>query len=246
MSFFLKKRVPFSKLIPENYVDIHSHLLPGIDDGVKTMYQSAYILEQFEKFGIQKVITTPHIMQQVWPNSSTTISQGLEKIRSILPTLGIHQIHLHASAEYMMDDLFYQRLKSKDILPLHGDYILVEMSTFSPPIHLKEILFEIKVAGYIPILAHPERYSFYHKKDLNEYEELKESGFLFQLNLLSLTGHYGRTIKKVAEKMLKQGHFDFTGTDIHNYHHLEILERGFHYKLAPKLTRLMQNNSVLS
>ncbi|GAA4274217.1 CpsB/CapC family capsule biosynthesis tyrosine phosphatase [Aquimarina gracilis] len=246
MSFLSKKKVPLSKIIPDNYVDIHSHLIPGIDDGVKTIYQSAYILEQFEKLGIKKVITTPHVMQQIWPNSSEVITNNLKKLHTVLPPLGISKIKLQASAEYMMDDLFYECLKKGDILPLHKNYILVEMSTFSPPLNLGEILFEIKVAGYIPILAHPERYTFYHQNDLKKYDELKQSGFLFQLNLLSVSGFYGDQVKTIANKLIDQNYIDFTGTDIHNYHHLGILEEGFPQKVAERITALMKNNTIFS
>ncbi len=245
MSFLSKKEVPLHEIIPDDYVDIHSHLLPAIDDGVKTIYQSAYILEQFEKFGIKKVITTPHVIQEVWPNSSQTIKNSVKELQEVLPPLGITKITLRASAEYMMDDLFYSRIKDNDILPLHKNYILVEMSTFSPPINLNEILFEIKLAGYIPVLAHPERYTFY-QNDLKKYHQLKETGFLFQVNLLSLSGFYGEKIKAFAYKMVNQGYIDFTGTDVHNYHQLQLLERGFSPKISGKITALMKNNSVFS
>ncbi|MEW7291838.1 tyrosine-protein phosphatase [Aquimarina sp. 2304DJ70-9] len=243
--FLNKKEIPFNEIIPDGYVDIHSHLLPGIDDGVKTIYQSAYILEQFEKLGAKKIITTPHVIQEIWPNSSQTISNELESLKNILPTLGITTIELEASAEYMMDDLFYQRIKENDIIPLYKNYILVEMSTFNVPINLNEIVFEIKLAGYTPILAHPERYTFYNN-DLKKFDELKKSGFLFQLNLLSLTGYYGDQIKAFAKKMIDHGYIDFTGTDVHNYHQLGILEKGFHPNVAKKITALMRNNSNFS
>ncbi|WP_109437676.1 MULTISPECIES: tyrosine-protein phosphatase [Aquimarina] len=245
MSFLSKKETPFYEVVPNGYVDIHSHLLPGIDDGVKTVYQSAYILEQLEKIGIKKVITTPHVIQDVWPNSSQTICTKLEEMQEILTPLGITGVELLSSAEYMMDDLFYDRLKQNDILPLHENYILVEMSTFGPPINLNEILFEIKLAGYIPILAHPERYSFY-EDDLKKYDELKKSGFLFQLNLLSVSGYYGENIKSFAKKLIDLDYIDFTGSDIHNYHQLGILQQGFPKKVAEKITRLMKKNSIFS
>ncbi|WP_109852916.1 tyrosine-protein phosphatase [Aquimarina sp. AU58] len=245
MRFLSKKDVPFKEVVPDGYIDIHSHLLPGIDDGVKTIYQSGYILEQFENFGFKKVITTPHIMQDIWPNSSQTITGTFKKLKEVLIPLGISKIELQASAEYMMDDLFYERIKNNDILPLHQNYILVEMSTFAPPINLNEILFEIKLAGYTPILAHPERYTFY-QDDLKKYDELKASGFLFQVNLLSISGYYGDQIKSFAKKMIDQGYIDFTGTDVHNYHQLEVLEKGFDFKIAKKITSLMKNNIEFS
>ncbi len=245
LSFLSKKDIPFYEIVPKGYIDIHSHLLPDIDDGVKTVYQSAYILEELEKIGIKKVITTPHVIQDVWSNSSQTISTKLKEMQEILISLRITNIELLSGAEYMMDDLFYDRLKQNDILPLYENYILVEMSTFGPPINLNEILFEIKLAGYTPILAHPERYSFY-EDDLKKFDELKESGFLFQLNLLSVSGYYGEKIKSFAKKLIDLDYIDFTGSDIHNYHQLGILQQGFPPKIAKKITALMKKNSVFS
>ncbi len=245
MPFLSRKDIPLDEFIPDGYVDIHSHLLPGIDDGVKTIYQSAYILERFEKMGVKKVITTPHVIQDVWPNSSKTIQDGLVEIQDIIAPLGIKKLELQAGAEYMMDDLFYARLKEKDILTLHKNYILVEMSTFGPPMNIHEILFEIKLAGYIPILAHPERYSFYFE-NLKKFDELKRDGLLFQLNLLSVSGYYGDNVLAMAKKMINMGYIDFTGTDIHNYHQLGILEQGFQPKIAEKVSELMKNNAIFS
>jgi len=119
------------------------------------------------------------------------------------------------------------------------------MSTFNPPINLSEILFEIKLAGYTPILAHPERYSFY-KDDINKFIELKDSGFLFQLNLLSMSGYYGEKVKNMAIKLLQDDFFDFAGSDVHNYQQLEVLERGFTSKHAGKISELMENNDSFS
>ncbi|WP_438712182.1 tyrosine-protein phosphatase [Aquimarina muelleri] len=245
MLFLSKRDIPFYQIIPNGYVDIHSHLLHGIDDGAKNIYQSTYILERFEKLGIQKVITTPHVLKDIWPNSSETILKTLEELKTVLTPLGVTEIELRAGAEYMMDDLFFNRLKNNDILPLHQNYVLVEMSTFSPPINLKEIVFEIKLAGYIPILAHPERYSFY-QNNLKEYDELKKLGFLFQLNLLSLSGYYGKEIKSFAKKLIDSNYIDFTGTDVHNYHQLEILEKGFNSKIVKKIEPIMKNNLIFS
>ncbi len=245
MLFLSKKEIPFKDIVPDGYVDIHSHLIPGIDDGVKTMYQSAYILEQFQKLGVKKVITTPHVLQQIWPNSTETILQKYEEVNAILPTLGIEDIQLKVSAEYMLDDLFFQRIKDKDILPLHDKYVLVEMSTFSPPMNLNEMLFETKLAGYIPILAHPERYTFY-QKDIKKFDELKEAGVLFQLNLLSLSGFYGDQVKEFAKKMIDRGYIDFTGSDVHNYQQFMVLEKGFQPKIAEQIKNLMKKNFIFS
>lgn len=240
MFFLQKKETPLREFIPQGYVDIHSHLLPGIDDGVQTIFQSAYIIEQFEKMGIERIITTPHIMQDVWPNTTAIIQDKLQSMQHTLKTLGIN-ITLESGAEYMLDDLFVKRVKNKDILPIQGKYLLVEMSTFNPPIHLNEILFDLKVAGYIPVLAHPERYSFYHD-DLKHFEELKAAGVLFQLNLLSLSGYYGENIKATALKLLGENLYDFTGSDIHNFQQYQLLEKGFNNRLSVKIAQIMKNN----
>ena len=240
MHFLSKKEIHLREILPEGYVDIHSHLLSGIDDGVTTVYQSAYIIEQFENLGVKKIITTPHIMQEVWPNTSETIRSKHTEMQKVLSSLDIN-VTLEASAEYMMDDLFYKRLKEKDIIPLYQKYLLVEMSTFNSPINLNEILFEIKLAGFTPILAHPERYSFY-KDDINKFIQLKESGFLFQLNLLSLSGYYGEKVRNMAAKLLTEKLFDFAGSDVHNYQQFETLEKGFVPKYAKEVSALMKQN----
>ncbi|MBQ4802026.1 histidinol phosphatase [Aquimarina sp. MMG015] len=240
MHFLSKKEINLKEIIPQGYVDMHSHLLPNIDDGVKTVYQSAYIIEQFRNLGVKKIITTPHVMQEVWPNTSEIIKSKHQEMKRVLSTLDL-DIILEASAEYMLDDLFYQRIKANDIIPLHEKYILVEMSTFSAPINLNELLFEIKLAGFSPILAHPERYSFY-QDHMDKYIELKESGFLFQLNLLSISGFYGEKVKNKSLKLLAEGFYDFAGSDVHNYHQFEILEKGFLPKNAEKISALMKKN----
>ncbi|WP_299896401.1 CpsB/CapC family capsule biosynthesis tyrosine phosphatase [uncultured Aquimarina sp.] len=243
MHFLSKKEIPLHDILPKGYVDIHSHLLPGIDDGVQTVYQSAYIIEQFKNLGLTKIITTPHIMNEVWPNTSKTIQEKHNEMQKALATLEIN-INLKASAEYMLDDLFLKRIQNEDILTLHKNYILVEMSTFNPPINLNELLFEIKLKGYSPILAHPERYSYY-QDSINKYKELKKSGFLFQLNLLSISGYYGELVKKTAYKMLNEDLFDFVGSDVHNYQQFETLEKGFLPKYIDKISKLMENNTIV-
>ena len=243
MFFLKKKKVPFKDIIPGDYVDFHSHLMPGIDDGVKTKYKAAFIIEEMAKLGVKKIITTPHIIQDVWPNTTSIIRTKEAEMREVLDTLGI-EIKLEVAAEYMLDDLFHERLVQKDILSITGDYILVEMSTFNPPINLQEQLFDIKVANYAPILAHPERYSFYFDT-YEKYAELKDTGFFFQLNLLSVKGYYGENVQKTALKLLKDGMYDFAGSDIHHLQHFEVLSRGFVKKVAEKLESLLRNNSLL-
>ncbi|WP_378187977.1 tyrosine-protein phosphatase [Aquimarina sp. W85] len=245
MFFIKKKNIPFEKLIPKGFVDIHSHLLPGIDDGVKTISQSVHIIKSLQSIGINKIITTPHIMQDVWPNTSQIIHDKLKTVRNALKSLNLDEITINASAEYMLDDAFLKKISNKDILELYDTYILVEMSTFSPPINLLEMVFQIKISGYSPILAHPERYGFYHS-DISQYDELKSAGFKFQLNLLSLTGHYGKKVQDVAKYLIKEGFIDFVGSDIHNYNHLDIIKAGFSPKLSALIEPLLQKNTIFN
>lgn len=238
-----KRRIPLKEIITDAFVDIHSHLLPGIDDGVETILQSAFILERFQELGIKKVITTPHVMKDVWPNSKEIIQTKLSETQKALRTLGIEQIKLEASAEYMLDDGFHELITKNEVLPLHKKYLLLEMSNFAPPINLNDLLFEIKVQNYTPILAHPERYSFYHNH-MEQYKALKKAGVLFQLNMLSLYGHYGDKVKENAGILLAEGLIDFIATDIHNYRHLDLLEQGIPQTYKKGIARIMENHKV--
>jgi len=213
--FFKKKYVSLADLIPKGYVDIHSHLLPGIDDGSKNIYQTTKLVKMLNELGVEHFITTPHVMDDIWPNTTDKINNKLIETANLLRTFKINFTSFAAAAEYMIDDLFMNRLKNKDLLTLGDDYLLVEMSTFNPPINILEIIFEIKLAGYNPILAHPERYGYYFN-NYNIYNELKKAGCYFQLNLLSLTDYYGSQVQKVAYKLLSDNLIDFTGTDTHN------------------------------
>lgn len=242
MKVITHKRVPFAEIIPDSYVDIHSHLLPNLDDGVKTVYQTAYILETLQHMGVKKVITTPHIIKDVYPNSKASIRAKLVEIKPILHALGI-TITLEAAAEYMLDEGFRELLKAKEIAPLHDKYILVELSHFFEPINLSQLLFEIKLKGYLPILAHPERYTYYHQKK-TAYAKLKEMGFLFQLDLLSLSNNYGINSENTAYQLLKEDYYDFVGSDLHNYQHLALLENGYIPKYAKLIAPLLSKNSI--
>ncbi|UZO80227.1 histidinol phosphatase [Aquimarina sp. ERC-38] len=243
MFFSKNKNIPFKEILPGDYLDFHSHLLPGIDDGAKSLDASLLLIKEMERIGVKKIITTPHVMKDMYPNTTTLIKEKQKEVEHAIKEAGII-MSFHAAAEYMLDELFHTRLVDKDVLLITGDYLLVEMSTFNPPINLKEQLFDIKVSEYTPILAHPERYSFYFD-DYSKYADLKDSGFFFQLNLLSVKGFYGEGVQKTAMKLLEDDMYDFAGSDIHNLHHLEVLERGFVKPVAKKVQPLVYNNSLL-
>jgi tyrosine-protein phosphatase YwqE len=241
MLFFKKKNIPLSELFPEGFVDIHSHLLPGIDDGAKDLNNSIELIKQMRNYGIKNFITTPHILGDVYPNSSTTIKKKLMEVQNGLNSHNLKDISIRAAAEYMMDEQFVKLLEKDDILTLKDNYILVEMSYFNAPFNLFEILFEIQLKGYKPILAHPERYNFYHN-DLNNYYKLKKAGCLFQLNLLSLTPQYGSNVQKISTKLLQENLYDFVGTDTHHSKHLNLLNQIGTEKIKKTIQHLLENN----
>ena len=238
---FFKKKIPLTDFFTDGFVDIHSHLLPGIDDGAKDMDTSIALLLKMASYGIKNFITTPHVLGSVYPNSSEVIRQQLAAVKKELEKREIKGISIQAAAEYMLDEEFSALLDQKDILVLKDNYILVEMSYFSAPINLYELLFKIQLKGYKPVLAHPERYNFYHT-DFKSYYKLKQAGCLFQLNLLSLTDQYGKGVQKTSEKLLKENLYDFVGTDTHHQNHLELLPKIGTKKTLEKIKHLLNNN----
>ena len=241
MLFFKKKTIPLTDFFPKGFVDIHSHLLPGIDDGANSIENSIDLIVKMYSYGIKNFITTPHVLGDIYPNSSETIKNKLDEVRVELQKRSITDISIHAAAEYMMDEQFAIRLAKKDILTLKDNFILVEMSYFNPPINLFDILFDIQIQGYKPILAHPERYNFYHN-DFEKYYQLKKAGCLFQLNLLSLTEHYSKNVQKISYRLLKENMYDFVGTDTHHLNHLELLKKIGTQKNLNKIDTLLTNN----
>lgn len=203
--------------------DIHNHILPGIDDGAEDVSASLELIQKYSELGINKFLATPHIMNDYYPNSPLSINEALEKLTTALEIANKHDVQVKAAAEYMMDQNFLELLDKEDLLCLHENMVLVEMSYFQAPINLNEILFRLQTLKYKPVLAHPERYAFFHSKSLGKYEELKSRGCLFQLNLLSVFGHYGRHIQDAAFSLLDRDMVDFVGTDTHQPRHLEKL-----------------------
>lgn len=244
MIFLKKKQIPLNHFFSKGFVDIHSHLLPGIDDGAKNIDQSLALILEMRSYGIKNFITTPHVLGDVYPNSSASIQTKLKEVQEALISKGISDVSLKAAAEYMLDEQFTELLEKDDILTLKDNFILVEMSYFNAPFNIYDLLFEIQLKGYKPILAHPERYNFYHH-DINHYYNLKKAGCLFQLNLLSLTEHYGKGVQKTSEKLLKENLYDFVGTDTHHQHHLAILKKIGTKKNLKNIEHLLLNNTKL-
>lgn len=188
-------------------IDRHSHVLYGVDDGVKTLEESLSVLEYAEKAGISEMWCTPHVMEDV-PNSTAALQTRFDELRSRYDG----PVKLHLAAEYMLDTLFEKRLEDHDILTMEHEIVLVEASVFAAPYDFKGTLARIMSEGYRPMLAHPERYRYLSDKD---YQDFKEMGVGFQLNLGSLTGYYGEASARKAEYLLKKGWYNAFGSDCH-------------------------------
>lgn len=202
----------------QGMTDYHSHLLPGVDDGVETMEESLQILALYEELGIKAVWLTPHIMEDM-PNTTEYLKTRFHELISLYKG----NIRLNLAAEYMLDNLFAKRLEEDDLLPIGEKgqkFLLVETSYFNPPMKLEAALKHIQAKGYYPLLAHPERYEYMNEKN---YRALKEADIYFQLNLSALAGMYGKQVKKKAEMLLQEQMYDYGGMDIHSLHYLQVL-----------------------
>lgn len=201
-------------------LDMHSHLIPGVDDGAKDVENSIQLISGLKSLGFTHLITTPHTLQEIHPNTKESLTKGHELLNGKLP----EGITLNLSSEYYLDDLFTDQLNSNGVMPFKGNRLLIEFSQISKPHNLEESIFELGIKGYQVVLAHPERYLFFHKQ-FNYYTRLKEMGVELQINALSLTPHYGKNIKTIAEKLIENDMIDFIGTDIHHVKHLELLNQ---------------------
>lgn len=210
MTFSLwRKRTLTEAGVFDCMTDWHSHILPGVDDGVRSMEDSLKVLEMYQKAGIREVWLTPHVMEDV-PNTTAGLQARFEELRAAWHG----RVILRLAAEYMMDTLFEERLDSGDLLPLgrEGRHLLVETSYYNPPARLNAILTAVKARGYFPVLAHPERYVY---MNMQNYAALSDMDVVFQLNLGSLAGLYGCEVRRKALRLLHNGYYGLTGTDLH-------------------------------
>ncbi|MEM7161345.1 MAG: CpsB/CapC family capsule biosynthesis tyrosine phosphatase [Bacteroidota bacterium] len=220
------------------HTDIHSHLIPGIDDGAKTLNESIEMIQKFVELGFKKIITTPHVMNDYYRNDKEKIIAGLEGVQGELANRNV-QIKMDASAEYYLDDDLERKIESKEVIPIHNKYLLFELPFVSEPIFLNQIVFTIQSNGLIPILAHPERYTYW-KNEYSKYKELKDKGVLFQLNINSLSGYYSPEARQIAEWMVDQEMIELVGTDCHRLDHLAILEN--HTSRMPYCHKLLERD----
>ena len=199
-------------------VDLHSHLIPGIDDGAKDLDDSVTIIKELINQGFSKIITTPHIMSDLYKNTPETIHSGLEILKRRLANDNI-EIDISAAAEYYVDYDFEQRIGNEKFLTFGEKYILIEFSFLEAPLNMYDIIFKLQLEGYVVVLAHPARYQYF---DLKDYESLINRGVLFQLNLLSLIGYYSNQVKTNAKLLIDNKFVSFVGTDCHNLNHARL------------------------
>lgn len=222
MLFFKKKKSLLKRGVLIGMTDWHSHILPGVDDGIQSMEESLATLELYGEIGIKEVWLTPHIMEDI-PNTPEHLNSVFKELCSLYKG----DIKLNLAAENMLDNLFYENLKKGNLMTIgpQKDHLLIETSYFNPPMGMENTLKAIMSDGIYPILAHPERYFYMTNRDYRKY---KDMGVKFQLNLPSLTGSYGSEVRKKAEYLQKNGYYDYSGTDIHSLEYFKkVIEKSF-------------------
>ncbi len=226
---------------PKLRVDLHSHLIPGIDDGSQSMEESLKLLKGLEVLGYEKVITTPHIMSDCYKNDAGIILDGLQKLREAAVSEGI-SLQIDAAAEYYLDEHFFDEMQKEKIMSIGERYVLFESSYVFKPLQMEEMIFAIGQAGYTPLLAHPERYR-YIKDPQNEYRRFKDLGVLFQVNLNSFGGHYGQHAKMMANFLSEAGMIDFLGSDTHHLKHVKSLSDIY---TLPEYHKIFEKNTIMN
>ena len=230
-------------LLPST-TDIHSHLLPGIDDGVQTIEESVDVITFLSTLGFKKLITTPHVMNDYYKNTPEIIRSKLNEVKEAIHKEGL-EVEIEAAAEYYLDEHFYEQIiKGNELLTFGDNYILFETSFTVEPLLLKEVVFKLTSNGYRPVFAHPERYRYLHEntKLLNE---LIDQQLIFQLNLLSLEGYYSKPVQKMALQLLKRNAIHFVGSDCHNMKHAIAFKNALHHKNMEYLESIKLYNSTL-
>ncbi len=207
------------------FIDIHNHILPGIDDGSKSVEESIELIKAFVELGVTSFICTPHIMSNYYENTPSTISASSEKLKKGLENGNLKNVVLSYAAEHMIDANFETLLDEEKFLLLGNQHLLIEMSYLQPSINFDKAVGKILDRQFFPVFAHPERYGYLHN-NFKKYSEYKDMGVKFQLNALSLFGYYGKGIQKIAHKMLKEEFFDFIATDTHSLRHITALKAG--------------------
>ncbi len=239
------KKILLKSLINKS-VDMHNHILPGIDDGAANLEITVDLVKQYQELGYTKIIATPHTMGDYYPNTASSILTAYKKLQKELLDRNITGIEIKAASEYMIDLEFEEMIDRGDqLLTFNDNHILIEMSYLRESENLNEVLYKLQLKNFMPILAHPERYSFY-LSDFEKYYAIKNQGVKFQLNMLALTDHYGSKIKKTAMRLLKENMYDYIGIDTHRIDHLEkVANIKIPQKFKRNINNLLENNKEL-
>jgi protein-tyrosine phosphatase len=240
MLHFLRK--PIAPRLPF-LADMHSHLLPGVDDGSPDIGASLDLIGGLMELGYRKVVTTPHVYAELYPNTTAGLQNAYNELVPFLQEKG--DLSFHFAAEYFLDDHFKTLLKSgQPLLTIHDNWVLTETSFVQAPFDLDDQLFDIQMGGYQPILAHPERYAYWHGNK-EKYHGLRERGILLQVNLLSLTGYYGKPVAETARYLVKEELVDLVGTDCHHQRHITALRKAAD-GLTKQLGTLLRKDKLLN
>ncbi|MBL0330538.1 MAG: capsular biosynthesis protein [Bacteroidetes bacterium] len=221
--------------------DIHSHFIPGIDDGAKTMNDSLQMIAEMQQLGYKKIITSPHTMSDYYRNTSEIILSGRDQVKQELTKAEIN-IEFDAVSEYYLDYDLEKKLDDGPLLTFGNKHLLFEISYMNPPDNLFHLIFKMQLQGYKPVLAHPERYNFWHK-EFDKYEAFIDKGVLLQMNINSLTGYYSLGTKIVAEQMIDKNMISFVGTDCHHMGHINLLKQVVY---EPHLEKLINSGTLLN
>jgi len=223
--------------------DMHSHIIPGIDDGARTLNDSLLLAKKFKALGYKKLIATPHIMADYFRNTPDTINRGLDTLRKGLLEIEL-DLEVDAAAEYYLDEILEKKIRQKEVLTFGDNYLLFELSYVNAPQNLIDFIRLMQDAGYKPVLAHPERYPYYYNS-FESYRQIRETGCLLQLNGIALTGYYGAGAKKIAGEMVENHMVDFLGSDMHHLKHATALEDSLGTPLMQQLLAQAQLNNAL-
>jgi len=224
--------------------DMHSHIIPGIDDGAKSLDDSLLLAKRFKALGFKKLVATPHIMADYFRNTPDIIHRALDVLREGLLQNNI-DLEVSAAAEYYLDETFEKKIEKKEVLSFgKNNYLLFELSYINPPHNLFEVISKIHHAGYQPVLAHPERYPYYNGS-LESYQQIKDAGCLLQLNTISLTGYYGKSCKQTAEELIDNYCIDFLGSDMHHLRHADALKDSLTIKRLQNILSQPQISNLL-
>ncbi|SOD20552.1 tyrosine-protein phosphatase [Pedobacter xixiisoli] len=231
--------IDFSSVV----TDMHSHIIPSIDDGAPNLEASLVMAKKYVDLGFKKVIATPHVMADFYRNTPDTINKGLDVLKEGLLKNEIN-LEVEAAAEYYFDETFINKLNRKEVLGFGNNYLLFELSYINQPPNLLDVLFKIQDAGFYPVLAHPERYPYYHGS-IENYQQIIEYGCFLQLNTISLTGYYGKGVKNAAESLVDHHCISFLGSDMHHLRHAKALKESLNLSRVEKLIQQGHLNNVL-